>query len=487
MRVAGLVLIVALVSALATCRTYDTIYTDDAGGQCVLPQLDCSGVCVDPSTDRSNCGGCGHACQVNELCTPGTSNNSASCVACSGNQIACGASGATFCADTTSDPKNCGSCGHVCTQGLTCKDSQCSCPLTTCGTSCVDTTTDVNNCGGCGTVCPNGGPHEGAICTQSHCGIVCQPFYADCDGVGTNGCESNLQTGSTSCGACNRTCAGGATCSGGTCATTTYVQQTNNLAGTAVDSSFVYWADQGSAGAIKRSPTGTASPQTYFADNTATILFADATRLVWLDLNTKINSRLLSGGAVTSLVTTSGILAMYVDSGFVYYGTSGGVVARVPTDGSTGPTTITSVTSPRALVADATNVYVASISGNIETAPASGQNVIATTFATGASTEVLAIDGTNVYWLDGSGDVVSHAKASSTMTTLASKQAIATNLVTDGTSLFWGSTDGSIRELSVTGGKPLVIASGEAQVASFAIDATTVYWTTPDHVRSTSK
>ena len=487
MRVAGLAsIVVALVSALATCRTYDTIYTDDAGTECVLPRLVCdNNVCVDPNTDRMNCGGCNHVCQANALCT--ANGSSASCVPCPGNQVACGASGAAFCTDTTTDRNNCGACGSACGAGLVCKNGQCACPLTTCGSACVDTTTDVNNCGGCGTICPNGGPHEGAVCTQSHCGIVCAPFYADCDGIGTNGCESDLQAGSTSCGACGRTCAGGAKCAGGTCADTTYVQQTNNLAGTAVDSSFVYWADQGSAGAIKRSPTGSASPQTYFADNTATILFADATRLVWLDLNTTINSRLLSGGSVTSLVTTSGILALYVDSGFAYYGRSSGVVARVPTDGSTGPTTITSVTSPRAIVADATNVYVASINGDIETAPASGQNAIATTFATGVQTEVLAIDATNVYWLDSTGDVVSHARASSTKTTLASKQAIATNLVTDGTFLYWGSTDGSIRELPVTGGKPLVIASGEAQVGSIAIDATTVYWTTPSHVRSTSK
>jgi hypothetical protein len=316
---------------------------------------------------------------------------------------------------------------------------------------------------------------------------VCAPFYADCDGSGTNGCEANLQTGSATCGSCTRACAGGAACAGGMCATTTYVQQKAQLAGTAVDSSFVYWADRTSAGSIQRSPIGSATPQTYFADNSATILFADATRLEWLDLNTTINSRLLSGGSVTALVTTSGILAMYVDSGFVYYGTSAGVIARVPADGSSGPTTITSVTSPRAIVADATNVYVASINGNILSAPASAQNVIATTFASAVSTEVLAIDSANVYWLDNSGDVASQPKAGSTKTTLASKQALATNLVTDGTSLFWGSSDGSIRELPVTGGKPLVLASGEAQVASIAIDATSVYWTTPDHVSSTSK
>jgi hypothetical protein len=484
MRLAGLAF-VALVSALATCRTYDTIYTDDAGTQCALPRLTCNDVCVDTTSDRSNCGGCNQACSATELCT--SADGGTGCVACPTGLFACGASGAAFCTDTTSDGHNCGGCGVVCGNGLVCTKGQCTCPLTTCGATCTDTATDVSNCGSCGVVCPNGGPHEGAVCSQSHCGIVCAPFFADCDGVGTNGCEANLQTGSTTCGSCTHACAGGAACAGGMCATTTYVQGKSQLAGTAVDSSFVYWADRTSTGSIQRSPIGTATPQTFFADNSATLLFADATRLEWLDLNTTINSRLLTGGAVTALVTTSGILAMYVDSGFVYYGTSGGVVARVPTDGSTGPVTITSVTSPRAIVADATNVYVASITGDIVTAPVTATNVIATTFASNASTEVLAIDGTAVYWLDGSGNVTSHLKSGPTQTILAAKQAIATNLVTDGTSLFWGSTDGSIRELAVTGGKPLVIASGEAQVGSIAIDATSVYWTTPNHVRSTSK
>jgi hypothetical protein len=485
MRVVGLVF-VALSLALATCRTYDTIYTDDGGGKCVLPNIECNGgVCVDPTSDRLNCGGCGNSCKANELCA--NNGSGAGCVACPTLQIACGTSGAAFCTDTTSDSRNCGGCGVSCSTGLVCQNSTCACPLTTCNSACVDTTTDVNNCGGCNVVCPSGGPHEGAVCTQSHCSIVCAPFFADCDGVGTNGCEANLQSGTTSCGACFRSCAGAAACTGGMCATTKYANGFTQLGGTAVDTSFVYWGDRSSTGSIRRAPVSGGTAQTYFADNASTLLFSNATRLVWLDVNTTIQSRLLSGGSVTSLVTTSGILAMFVDSGFAYYGTSAGVVARVPVDGSSGTTTITSVTSPRAIVADGATVWIASVNGDIVTAPASAQNVIATPFATSALTEVLALDATSIYWLTSSGDVIAHAKSTSTQSTLATKQDIATNLVTDGTLLFWGANDGSIRELPVTGGKPLVIASGETQVASLAIDATTVYWTTPDHVSSTSK
>jgi hypothetical protein len=269
----------------------------------------------------------------------------------------------------------------------------------------------------------------------------------------------------------------------------TYVKNASQLGGTAVDSSFVYWAYRSVSGAIERAPIAGGTSQTYYADNVATVLASDATHLVWLHLNTQIDSRLLGGGAVSVLTNASGILSLAVNGGFVYYGTSAGVVARVPVDGSSGATTITSVASPQSIAADATNVYVANVGGDVLYAPVSSTNAIATTLAPGAGALAIAIDANDVYWISSSGDVVSHAKTSSASTTLAKKQTLATssNLVTDGTSLFWGGADGAIRELAVAGGTPLVLATGEGQIVSVAADATNVYWTSTDHVRSTSK
>ncbi len=472
-----------VIVAMAACRTYDTTYTDDAGGACIAPRIQCQGVCVDPLTDRLNCNNCGTTCAVNALCENGA------CTPCPNSEVACGSSGAAFCTDTTADARNCGVCGNACAQGTTCKTGQCTCPLTTCGTECVDLQTDAAHCGACDTPCPSPGPHETAVCTAAHCGVVCTAPFADCDGQGGNGCEANLLTGTTSCGACGRTCAGNGACAGGMCATVTYVQNAAQLGGTAVDSSFVYWADRSVAGAIDRAPIAGGTPQTYYADNVATVLASDATHLVWLHLNTQIDSRLLSGGAVSVLANASGILALTVDSGFVYYGTSAGVVARVPVDGSSGATTITSVSSPQSIAADATNVYVVNVAGDVVYAPVSATNAIASTLAAGAGALALALDANNVYWIASSGDIVSHAKTSSSSTTLAKKQTLATssNLVTDGSALFWGGTDGAIRELAVGGGAPFVLATNQNQIVSVAVDATNVYWTSTDHVASTSK
>jgi hypothetical protein len=46
------------------------------GPQCTLPDLSCGNVCIDPSSDPDNCGSCGHVCPSN-LCVAGKCEGSA--------------------------------------------------------------------------------------------------------------------------------------------------------------------------------------------------------------------------------------------------------------------------------------------------------------------------------------------------------------------------------------------------------------------------
>ncbi|MFO0563037.1 MAG: integrin alpha [Polyangiales bacterium] len=65
---------------------------------------------------------------------------------------------------------------------------------------------DARNCGACDNVCApvaNGSTQ----CAAGSCAVSgCNPGFADCDGLVTNGCETNVQTELTNCGACGRTC-----------------------------------------------------------------------------------------------------------------------------------------------------------------------------------------------------------------------------------------------------------------------------------------
>jgi hypothetical protein len=84
--------------------------------------LCCSdGACVDLSNDPANCGACGVTCGPDVACQQGICLGSACNASQHGaycgttpQQICCGAT----CADTLSDPANCGACGKACDAGI---------------------------------------------------------------------------------------------------------------------------------------------------------------------------------------------------------------------------------------------------------------------------------------------------------------------------------------------------------------------------------
>jgi hypothetical protein len=174
---------------------------------CPEGEIDCEGFCVDPLTDRLNCGGCGNECDALETCQNGT------CTCLEGYEK-CGET----CVNVMTDRRHCGECDHACDPLATCQSGVCVCPagLTDCGGECVDTNTDSENCGSCGNACTGG-----EFCNGSgHCAMECDPPYTLCNPGGDAYC-ADLQNDPYNCSTCGNVCPGRdhavPVCVGGVC------------------------------------------------------------------------------------------------------------------------------------------------------------------------------------------------------------------------------------------------------------------------------
>lgn len=189
---------------------------------------------VNLNTNANQCGGCGIVCSfpnsnaacVSGVCTPTTClSGFGSCDGISGNGCE---------TNTNLSLQNCGGCGQNCNLANATEDCVAgSCLLGTCtGTfrNCdsitsngceADLQTSLAHCGGCGAVCraTNGVP----VCESGACRIgACNAGFEDCNLVRSDGCEVNILTSVTSCGACGAACGtvanGSPRCAAGLCA-----------------------------------------------------------------------------------------------------------------------------------------------------------------------------------------------------------------------------------------------------------------------------
>jgi hypothetical protein len=178
---------------------------------CGLGLTNCTGSCRDLSTDRANCGACGRTCAAGEICegqvcrlscpagqTPcggacrELSNDPANCGACATNCAGRFANSAPSCA------------AGACALGI-CTGTFANCDGSATNGCEVNLANTVNHCGACGNDCAfaNGG----ASCVSGRCVLgACLTGFGNCDGIAENGCETNLNTAVGHCGACQRVC-----------------------------------------------------------------------------------------------------------------------------------------------------------------------------------------------------------------------------------------------------------------------------------------
>lgn len=80
-----------------------------------------------------------------------------------------------------------------------------------------DLLTDPLHCGACGKRCD--AAHTSFTCVEGACAVEsCEAPWADCDGDGTNGCETDTSSSAMHCGSCETSCRNPSRdCCGGTC------------------------------------------------------------------------------------------------------------------------------------------------------------------------------------------------------------------------------------------------------------------------------
>ena len=177
----------------------------------------CGGACVQFTTP-ANCGSCGGACTGSaSLCA--ASGGTYSCVSGCPSSAPTDCSGS--CVDTTSDDNNCNGCGLACKTSVAnaqpaCVSSGCTFACnggyTSCNGQCLNFATDIDNCGGCGSPCTTGVANATAQCSGGNCGFACNHGYTSCGG----GCV-DTSSDDNNCGGCGVVCS--ATCQGGSCFT----------------------------------------------------------------------------------------------------------------------------------------------------------------------------------------------------------------------------------------------------------------------------
>lgn len=203
------------------------------GASCGVVDSGCGDITCGSCAAPDTCGGAGVPNQCG--CSCDVPNATTTCHAgvckiedCADGFGDCDSKADTGCeAEFAKSPAHCGSCGNACSfanatascESGTCKLAACSGSYGNCdgqeSNGCeTNLDTALSHCGACASACSLANAAES--CVGGSCKLgACSSGYGNCDGKDSTGCETNLNTNLSHCGACGRTCSG--TCANGLC------------------------------------------------------------------------------------------------------------------------------------------------------------------------------------------------------------------------------------------------------------------------------
>ncbi|MEP7122105.1 MAG: hypothetical protein ABJE95_14395 [Byssovorax sp.] len=334
--------------------------------------------------------------------------------------------------------------------------------------------------GGCGGVVleqqvgSGGGASSGTGAAGPH---ACTAGFADCNGDAADGCEANLGSDSTTCGACDHDCEGSA-CNAGLCEPVVLASGLYFASRLALDAARVYWTS--AAGDVSALPLAGGAIATLAAGQDDPFdLAVDAHGVYWTSVGANtVQSIPLAGGVPVLLAAAGNPLGIALRGDVVYFADSydklsnDDHVRRVPLPA--GPPSVVAATSGAHLVAvDDARVYWTDTAGAaVWSAPPGG----------GAPTLLASgiVDATEIE-VDEAAAYVTGLEATFRIPLAGGPpQALVwgagRGLAIDASHLYVGAADGRVLRVAKTGGPALALARTELYPSDIAVDDTHVYW-----------
>ncbi|TNF25669.1 MAG: DUF4215 domain-containing protein [Deltaproteobacteria bacterium] len=232
-----------------------------------------------------------------------------------------------------------------------------------------------------GCYCAPGDHCESGVCVAQP---VCDPGFDDCNGLYSDGCETNIANSDPlNCGGCYVACGGGV-CTGATCEATVLVSGAGSgVIGIDVDDDHVYWGARASYQLSRAGKDGS-------------------------------NRELLVSGYYTNDVV--------VDDAWVYFTTyTNGTVHRAPKAGGAAELLAHGQPTPYAVALSGNDLYFASYaSGDVRTLSLLDRSVATDVSGLPTSTGGLVVDGGTLFLTSTGGDVYTVPVGGGAATTLAS-------------------------------------------------------------------
>jgi hypothetical protein len=312
----------------------------------------------------------------------------------------------TVCVDSTSDPANCGSCGHICPG----TDPTCGGAPSTCG------------CGG--------GPCPVTLAT----GVFYSGIAVDANSVYFYGGAGGLMK---------------VPVGGGTAIT---LAATTGIIAIAVDATSVYWITStkvmkvplGGGGPVTLAsglggPTGAGSPNSIALDGASVYWTTSGSAATGTVMTVP-----LGGGALVTLAAAENSPSSIAVGGNTAYWTTASDVRTEPVGGGAAFTFATQQGNPVAIAVDKANVYWTNTYGGPIKAPLGGGVPVALVSTGDQGATAIAVDASSVYWGSGDGKLKRVPLGGGAAITLASGQVQFTpgGIAVDGTSVYWRAATG---------------------------------------------